>query len=217
MKRVSKSWLFVAVVALPIAFQSGDLCAGDWGWLNVSHLWKGTPVDVHRAESEVQCAHEGCIERTPVQDCVVGKKEVFKTSVRYEYVSIPEVKYRWEMKCITKEIPCDGCKTVCETEEVEHPYSVERWDKQKTACGELHCKTCEPQSEKLVTKKCKEVPGKTAIKVRYWSCVKVPYTTYRQVKQEVCVKQPRHEKVEVPVTRYVCDHCGGLGCGFCKH
>jgi hypothetical protein len=84
MKRVSKSWLFVAVAALPIAFQSGVLCAGDWGWLNVSHLWKGTPVDVHRAESEEQCAHEGCIERTPVDDCVVVKKDVFKTSVRYQ-------------------------------------------------------------------------------------------------------------------------------------
>jgi hypothetical protein len=29
------------------------------------------------------------------------------------------------------------------------------------------------------------------------------------------VKQPRFEKVEVPITRYVCEHCGGLGCKHC--
>jgi hypothetical protein len=121
------------------------------------------------------------------------------------------------MKCIKKEIPCETCKTVCEDQDCIHPYQVEHWEKQQTGCSELHCKTCQTETEKLATKTCKEVPGKTTIKLHYWSCVKVPYTTYRQVKQEVCVKQPRHEKVEVPVTRFVCEHCGGLGCGFCKH
>jgi hypothetical protein len=218
MKRVSTLWLFVAVAALSIAFQSRVLVAGDWGWLNVTHLWKGTPVDVHKAESCEQCGHEGCIERTPVDDCVVGKKKEFKTTVRYEYVSIPETRYRWQMKCIHKEIPCDTCKTVCEIQDLDHPYEAERWDKQPTECGELHCKTCEPKIERLpVVTGCKTEPAKTTIKVHYWSCVKVPYIVYRQVKKEVCVKQPCYEKVDVPVTRYVCDHCGGLGCGFCKH
>lgn len=218
MRRLSIVGVFAALAALSVAMNSRALYAGDWGWLDVTHLWKGTPVDVHAPQSCEQCGHEGCIERTPVEDCVVGKKKEFKTSVRYEYVSIPETKYRWQMKCITKEIPCDTCKTTCEFKDVDHPYQVERWEKQPTACGELHCKTCEQKVERLpVVTDCKTEPAKTTIKVHYRSCVKVPYTVYRQVRQEVCVKQPYCEKVDVPVTRYVCDHCGGLGCGFCKH
>ena len=54
------------------------------------------------------------------------------------------------------------------------------------------------------------------MKVHYWSYVKVPYTVYRQVAQEVCVKQPRCEKVDVAVTRYVCEYCGGKGCKHCQ-
>jgi hypothetical protein len=218
MKRASTPWLIAAVAAAVVALQAGVLLAGDWDWLDVTRLWKGTPIDVHMPESDKQCGHEGCIERTPVEECVVGKKLCYKTTIRYEYVAIPEVRYRWEFRCIHKEIPTNGCKTVCETEGVEHRYAVERWDKQPGPCGgEVHCKTCVPQSEKLDTKKCKEEPGETIIKVKYFSCVKVPYTVYRQVKQEVCVKQPRYEKVEVPIKRYVCEHCGGLGCKFCNH
>jgi hypothetical protein len=207
MRKVSIVGVIAVLAMLPVATNSRVAHAGDWGWLDFSHHCKGTPLDVHLPESEHQCCHEGCIERTPVQDCVHGEKEVFKTSIRYEYVSIPEVKYRWQMKCITKEIPCDACKTVCETKEVEHLYEAERWDKQQTGCSELHCKTCETKCEKLDTKICKTEPGKTTIKVHYWSCVKVPYTVYRQVRQEVCVKARCHEKVEVPVTRYVCENC----------
>jgi hypothetical protein len=218
MRKVSLLWIFVAVVALPLSFPSRSLFAGDWAWLNVTHLWKGTPVDVHQPEACEQCGHEGCIERTAVEDCVVGKKKEFKTTIRCEYVSIPEIRYRWQMKCITKEIPCDTCKTVCELEDVDHAYQVEHWEKQQTPCGDLHCKTCESKIERLpAVKECKTVPGKTTVKVHYWSCVKVPYTVYRQVAREICVKQPYCEKVEVPVTRHVCDHCGGLGCGFCNH
>jgi hypothetical protein len=44
----------------------------------------------------------------------------------------------------------------------------------------------------------------------------VPYTVYRQVEQEVGVKQPCYEKAEVQVCRHVCENCGGLGCKFCK-
>jgi len=172
---------------------------------------------VHAPDSCEQCGHEGCVERTKVEDCVVGEKKVYKTTIHHEYVSIPEVRYRWQMKYITKEIPADTCKTVCEDEDVEHHYEVEHWEKKELPCGdELHCKTCVPQCEKLQVKKCKTEPGKTTVKVHYWSCVKVPYTVYRQVEKEVCVTQPRCEKVEVPVTRYVCKHCGGIGCKFCK-
>ena len=217
MRKVLKLGVFVAVVALPLAFPSRSILAVDWGWLNVTHLWKGTPVDVHRPEACEQCGHEGCIERIAVEDCAVGKKKEFKTSVRCQCVAIPETRYRWQMKCITKEIPCDTCKTVCEINDVDHAYQVERWEKQPGECGELHCKTCETKIERLPSVTgCKEEPAKTTIKVHYWSCVKVPYTVYRQVPQEVCVKQPCYEKVEVPVTRHVCSGCGGIGCCFCK-
>ena len=52
--------------------------------------------------------------------------------------------------------------------------------------------------------------------MKVWTCVKVPYTVYRQVEKEVGVKQPCYEKVEVQVTRHVCENCGGLGCHFCQ-
>ena len=61
---------------------------------------------------------------------------------------------------------------------------------------------------------CQTEPGKTTIKVHYLSCVKEPYTVYRQVEKEVGVKQPCYERVDVPITRHVCEHCGGLGCEF---
>jgi hypothetical protein len=208
--------IFAVVAMSSIVMPSRVLLAADWSWLNVTHWWKGTPVDVHMPESDKQCGHEGCIERTPVTEKMPGKKKNYKIRVRYEYLSVPETRYRWQMKCITKEIPCDGCMPVCKDEETEHPYAVERWDKQQLQCSQLHCKTCEPQTEKVPVKKCEVVPGKTTIKVHYWSCVKVPYTVYRQVKQEVCVKHPCYETVEVPVTRYVCKHCGGVGCKLCK-
>ena len=89
MRKVSLLGIFVAVVALSFSFPSRSLLAADWNWLNVTHLWGGTPVDVHQPQACEQCGHEGCVERTAVEDCVVGKKKEFKTSIRCEYVSIP--------------------------------------------------------------------------------------------------------------------------------
>ena len=149
MRRVSMLWTFVALISLPIALQSRVLFAGDWGWLNVTHLWKGTPVDVHRVESCEQCGHEGCIERTPVEECVVGKKEVFKTCVRYEYVSIPEVRYRWQIMCIKKEIPCDTCKTVCEDQECIHPYQVSIGTSNRPLAANFTAKPAKPRPRSL--------------------------------------------------------------------
>jgi hypothetical protein len=108
---------------------------------------------------------------------------------------------------------------VCKTTEVDHQYQIEHWEKESLPCGdERYCKTCETKTEKLpVVSDCETKPGKTTIKVHYWTCVKVPYTVYRQVEKEVGVKQPYCEKVEVPICRHVCEHCGGLGCEFCKH
>src|ERR1700676_2633744 len=98
MRKASMPRVFVMLAALSIAFPSHALFAGDWGWLNVTHLWKGTPVDVHMPECPKQCGHEGCIERLPVTECLTGKKENDKVSLRYEYVAVPEVRYRWQIK-----------------------------------------------------------------------------------------------------------------------
>ncbi len=202
MRRSSLSWVLLMVV-LPLASSPRSLCAG-------------TPVDVHCPQACNNCGHEGCIERAPVQDCVVGEKKVSKTTIHKQYISIPEVRYKFEKVWVEKEIPAEYCKTVCEPKDVDHQYQAEHWDKQTLPCGaELHCKTCETKTEKLTQQECKVEKGKTTIKVHYWSCVKVPYTVYRQVEKEVCVKQPRTENVCVPVTRYVCEHCHGLGCEFC--
>ncbi len=216
MRKTSTPRLAIALAAMLLAAFSRSALAGDLGWLNVTNWFKGTKVDVHRPEASKQCGHEGCIERVPCEECVTGEKKEWKTTIHHEYVAIPEVRYRWEMKWITKEIPCEsGCIPVCKDRPVEHEYESEHWEKYQSGCCELHCKTCEPKTEKLDCKECESKPGKTTVKVHYWSCVKVPYTVYRQVEKEVCVKQPRYEKVEVPITRYVCEHCGGLGCKHC--
>jgi hypothetical protein len=182
-----------------------------------SALLAGTPVDVHCPQACKNCDHETCIERTPIQDCVVGEKKVSKTTIHKQYTTIPEVRYKFCWVLVEKEVPSEYCKTVCEPKEYDHQYQVEHWQKQNLPCGaEQHCKTCETKTEKLTCQQCKVETAKTTIKVHYWSCVKVPYTVYRQVEKEVCVKQPRTEKVCVPVTRYVCEHCGGIGCRFCR-
>lgn len=165
-----------------------------------------------------------CIERVPVQECVTGKKKVYDCKTCYEYVSIPEVRYRWVTKWVTREIPCDYCKPVCKTQDGENSYGEERWDKQPEGCGAtLHCRSIDWKREKADCKFCDRKPGKTTIKVRYKTCVKEPYTVYRQVKRPICVKIPRYEKVKVWITRHecrkpdcpACEFCNGAGCEQC--
>ncbi len=185
---------------------------GVYGWLT-----GGTDVHPHECDECGRIHDPGapCIERIAVEKCVIGKKELFKSKIRYEYASIPETRYRWKKRLITKEIPCPYCKPVCKTEDGEHCFGQEWWDKECTECGELHCKHIAARREKEQHKVCSHEPGETTIKVHYWSCIKEPYTIYRQVKQEVCVKQPYYEKVEVNVTKYVCEHGNGDGCSEC--
>ena len=216
MKRVFLA--FTVLAAISLATPVCSLFAGGPGCIEALNPFRGTPLDVHPPAACDNCGHEVCVDRDKVEDCAVGEKKCYKSSVRKEYVSILEVRYKWEMKCVTKEIPCTCCQPVCKTEQVDHQYQVEHWEKQQLPCGaERYCKTCETKTEKLpVVKDCETKPGKTTIKVHVWTCVKVPYTVYRQVEKEVGVKQPCYEKVEVQVTRHVCEHCGGLGCQFCK-
>jgi len=158
-----------------------------------------------------------CITRVRVEDCVVGKKKVYDAEIRYEYVSIPETRYRWVNKHITKEIPCEYCKPVCVAEKCVKCYGEEEWIKHSDdGCVSTHCKHIVPKYENVPTKHCEHAPGETTITVHYKSCVKEAYTMYRRVKREVCVKLPRYEKVKVPITRYVCENCHGGGCSICK-
>ena len=218
MSKISILAVFVAVVAISVVMPVKTLLADCPAWLESLNPFRGTPVDVHCPASCDNCGHEVCVDREKVEECVVGEKKIYKTSVHKEYVAIPEVRYKWEMKCVTKEVPCDYCKPVCKTEEVDHQYQAEHWDKEELPCGgERYCKTCETKTEKLpVVDGCHTEPGKTTVKVHIWTCVRVPYTVYRQVEKEVGVKQPCYEKAEVQVCRHVCEHCGGLGCNFCK-
>ena len=160
-------------------------------------------------------AAEHCITRIPVQDVVVGKKEVFQGKVKYEWVSVPETRYHLKKKLITKEIPCTYCKPVCVTGECRKCVGEEKWEAYCDKCSETHCRHLEYKTELVPTKECQHAKGETTIKVKYHSCVKVPYIVYRRVKRPVCVKQPRYEKVDVPITRYVCQHCNGGGCADC--
>ena len=218
MGRITISTMIVALTAILIAPPAKTLHAECPDWLQALNPFRGTPVDVHCPASCDNCGHEICVDRQKVDDCVKGEKKLYKSSVRKEYVAIPEVRYRWEMKCVTREIPCESCQPVCKPEEVDHPYQAEHWEKEELPCGgERYCKTCETKIEKLpeVTT-CETKPGKTTIKVHYWTCVQVPYTVYRQVEQEVGIKQPYYEKVDVPICRHVCEHCGPFGCSCDK-
>ncbi len=214
-------WVMIAAMAWSCAISTKPVFAGSpskfINWL------AGKGVDVHQYDDGECPPDTVCVERKPVEECVVGKKLLYKSKIRYEWVSIPETRYRWKTMCITKEIDCPYCKPVCKTEESQNSFGVEKWEKSAVtdACqsdceaGELHCKNIVPQVEKTECKHCGREPGETVVKAKVWSCVRVPYTVYRRVKKPVCVKQPYHEKVEVKVTRYVCTSCGGIGCGKC--
>lgn len=158
---------------------------------------------------------EHCIDRYPVEDIVVGKKKVFEGKVKYEWVSIPETRYHWKKMLITEEVPCSYCKPICVTGECQKCVGEEKWESLCDKCGERHCRHIEHKLELVPTAECQHAKGETTIKVKYHSCVKVPYIVYRKEKRPVCVKQPRYEHVEVPITRYVCTHCNGGGCADC--
>jgi hypothetical protein len=207
------------MVAIPLAASQATLSAGELPFGNLAFLLKGTPKDVPCPQSCDQCRKEFCIERVPVRECVTGKKRVYDCKVRYQCVVIPETRYRWKTMCVTEEIPCCYCKPVCKTRDVNHCYESEQWEEQEfgtcAGCGGIYCKYCENKVEKVPCKHCEREPGKTTIKVCYRSCMKESYIVYRQVKRPVCVKQPRYERVKVPITKYVCRNCDGGGCEQC--
>ena len=173
-----------------------------------SHGPGKTGVDVRSYDVCPECgqAHDldaECIQRVPVPDCVTGKKRLFVGSVRYEYVVVAEVRYRWKTKCITKEIPADCEDPVCKTEEGECPNNVEDWMSCDNGDCKVYCQTTKPDPDGVEMKRIECAPGQTTIKVRYKSLVKEPYTVYRQIKRPIGVKQPCYESVDVPITRYV--------------
>lgn len=168
-----------------------------------------TGVDVRSYEVCPDCGqmHDPaveCVQRAPVDDCVVGKKKMFNSSIRYEYVVIPEVRYRWRTKWITREVPADFDEPICNTEDKEATHNVESWTAEDNGVCKLYSKSAVPEPETVASKQLDTQPGKTTIRVRYKSCVKIPYTVYRQIKRPIAIKQPCTEKVEVPVTRYEC-------------
>ena len=215
---------FIATAVVGFSGQTGVVTAGEKARLRLpfrlSGLFSKSGVDVKSYKCDECGRIHGpdveCIDRVPVQECVTGKKKVYDSKIRYEYVSIPEVRYRWKNKWVTKEIPCEYCKPVCKTKECEACYGAERWDKEKTCCSTRHCKSIEHKTEKQTCKYCGSEPGQTTVKVRYKTCVKEPYTVYRRVKRPVCVKQPRYEKVVVPITRHRCNSVKCQGCRFCN-
>ena len=174
----------------------------------ISHGPRKTGVDVRSYEICPDCGQshdcdDECIKRVAVPDCVIGKKRMFCGSVHYEYVVVAEVRYRWKTKWITKEVPADFEEPVCKTDEGTCPNDVQDWTSCDDCEGKVYCETTKPELEGIESKRIECQPGQTSIRVRYKSCVKEPYTVYRQIRRPIAVKQPCFEKVEVPVTRYV--------------
>ncbi len=208
----------VVVISAILLLPHQDAFAGELPWSRLGGMLKSTPVDVPCPQSCDQCTGEFCIQRVPVTECVVGKKLVYDIKKTYEYVTIPETRYRFVTRHVTKEVECPYCMPTCETTEVDRCYKSEQWTSDDTGCGKLHCRSCTTKFEKYPCKHCGRKPGQTVVKVRVKECVKEAYTVYRQVKRPVCIKQPRYERTEVSVTRYVCkdcNQCGGQGCDSC--
>jgi len=223
--RSPKTVFSIVTIAITcLAAVSNVATAGKPGSRLFRRFFKSKNVNVYPYECD-ECGqiHDSgtkCIVRYPVEVCVTGKKLVYDSKVQYEYVSIPEVRYRWVKKWVTKEIPADYSKPVCKSKPSENCFGTEKWTKEKQECGTRHCMTVVQNREKAVSKSCDCKPGKTTIKVRYKTCVKEPYTVYRQVKRPICVKYPRYEKVDVAITKYECEqsgcnHCNGSGCKSC--
>ena len=212
-------WAAFCVSLLIIAGGAGRLSAGEpfspVGWLSTI-VFTGSPETTCDKCGVAGCSGEQCVQVVPVKECVVGKKKVYDCKVRYEWVTIPETRYRIHYRWVTKTVPCAYCQPVCEAKDTSHVYSTEKWEQRPHGDGTLHCKTCERKTEKGQCKYCGSKDGKTTVKVRVRECVKEPYTVYRQVKRPVCVKQPRYERTEVTITKNVCSRCGGQGCTSCK-
>ena len=177
-------------------------------YYRISHGPHRTGVDVRTYEICPDCgqAHDPeveCIQRVPCPDCVIGKKRLFCGSVHYEYVVVAEVRYRWKTKWITKEVPADFQDPICNTEDGDCLHNVEDWTSCDTCEGKMYCQTTKSDPDGVEIKRIECEPGQTTIKVRYKSCVKEPYTVYRQIRRPIAVKQPCYEKVEVPITRYI--------------
>ena len=216
MRKLSVLWVAVAISAM-LLLPPQKTFALELPWSNLGCMLKHSPVDVPCPQSCDQCSGEFCIQRVPVTECVKGKKLVYDAKIRYEYVTIPETRYRFVTRCITKEVKCPACVPTCETTDVCRCYESEQWTTDHLGCGsgQLHCRKCEKKVEKYPCKKCGRKPGEAVVKVHVRECIKEPYVVYRQVKRPVCIKQPRHERTTVKVTRYVCKNCGGCdqGCG----
>ena len=153
MRKLSVLW-----VAMLLAVPSGTLLAAELPFGNLVGLLGGTHVDMHLPQSSNQCSHEGCIERVPITECVTAKKEVFDVKKCYEYVTIPETKYRFVTRCVVKEVKCPYCMPYCEAQDVPRCYESETWESTGGGgcggCGQVHCKRCQNKIENVVCQQC---------------------------------------------------------------
>ncbi len=212
----TKKYILPTCCLLAAMITAAPYGASAGGPMHLFNFFTGKKIDL-KEHSCNECggshpADEYCITRHEVEECVVGKKKVYATKIKYEWVSVPETRYHWKNKLITEDVDCPYCMPVCKTEECERCVGRETWVKHEGECGDVHCRHIEPIMEKGETKHCEHEEGETTVRVKYWSCVKVPYTVYRQIKRPVCVKQPRYQKAKVKITRYVCSDCGNGGC-----
>ncbi|MCH8047055.1 MAG: hypothetical protein IID44_25410 [Planctomycetes bacterium] len=212
-------WTALCVSLLLIAWTAGQMSAGEpfspAGWLSANVFFGSSQATCDKC-GVAGCGGEQCVLVHQVKERVVGKKKVYDCKVRYEWVTIPETRYRIHNRWVTKTVPCPYCKPVCKVKDTTRVFSTEKWDKKPHCDGTLHCKTCQQKTEQAQCKYCSSKEGKTIVKVRVRECVKEPYTVYRQVRRPVCVKQPRYERTEVTITKNVCSRCGGQGCSSCK-
>ena len=98
---------FVGLFAISVATHERTLFASGPECLEALNPFRGTPVDVHCSTACDTCGHEFCIDRKKVEECVTGEKEALQDlgpqGIRLHSGSPLPV----EMKCVTKEIPCD--------------------------------------------------------------------------------------------------------------
>lgn len=110
-----------------------------------------------------------------------------------------------EQECRTAKKTCYEplYRTVCvAVPEVRYRYKMMCIIKKSDA--KCTMPACEKDGEPSCSTKTIDVD--TTQKVKYWTCVKVPYTVYHQVQKCVCVKKPCTVDVPVVVNRTKCVH-----------
>ena len=161
-------WAAFCVSLLIITGGASRLSAGEpfspVGWLSIN-VFTGSSETICDKCGAAHSAAEQCVLVVRVKERVVGKKKVYDCKVRYEWVTIPETRYRIHYRWVTKTVPCAYCQPVCEAKDTSHvkvrvrqcvkePYTVYRQVKRPVCVKQPRYERTEVTITKNVCSRC---------------------------------------------------------------